>query len=123
MNEDDEQRDFIESQMNKTMDVFTTATSGAGRYDQPAGTGIPCRLHRIGVGRAATVSDRTQMQRLRTLVWPISVPGFTMPSRARVLIDGSTWQIIADTIDTVEGPAGGGIARTADLSSVDRVLA
>jgi hypothetical protein len=119
MNEDDEYRIFLESQMRHLMDVFTTQGSSTSRYDVPAGTGIRCLLQRVGTGRAATVTDRTQMMRIRTLSFPVS---FVMPTRSRVVIDGKTWQVSADTIDVVEGPLGNPIARTCDLSSADRPI-
>lgn len=120
MNEDDEYRRFIESQMRHRMDVYTTTGSSTGRYDTPVAFDQPCLLSKLGAGRAATVSDRTQMMRIRVLTFRVD---FEMPVRARVLIDGRRWQVSADTIEVQEGPLGTGIAKTCDIASADRPTA
>lgn len=117
MSEDSEIRTFIESEMKSRMDVFTTVGSTTSRYDQPAGDDIPCMIVRINPNGAITVSDRTQLSQLRVLTFPLS---FSMPKRARVVVGGKTWQVVADSIQEQVGPTGVPVANTCDLVSADR---
>lgn len=117
MTEDQEYQAWVEAHMKQTMDVFTTQGSSGGRYDVAAGTDVPCSLVRIGTGSYPSVPLRAEMGRMRQLTFPTS---YDMPRRARVVIDGRTWQVSADTLDFQNGPGGDPIAQTCDVVLTDR---